>query len=207
MNGKTLSGALKRVSDLINVHRDYLIELDQQNGDGDLGISMSAGFRAAADYLAGTEETDLGRLLLKCGGVFNEAAPSSLGTILAMGMMGMAKVLKGKEEAALSEIALALEGGIRSIMEKAKSKPGEKTILDALCPAVEVLKNAGSSDEKAAWEAAARAAAEGSDRTRAMKSVHGRAAYYGEKSIGILDGGSVVGKLIFQGIRDYRSGA
>jgi dihydroxyacetone kinase-like protein len=158
------------------------------------------------DYLAGAEETDLGRLLLKCGGVFNEAASSSLGTVLAMGIMGMAKVLKGKEAAVLPEIALALEGGIRSIMEKAKSKPGEKTILDALCPAVEVLKNAGSSDEKAAWEAAARAAAEGSERTRAMKSVHGRAAYYGEKSIGILDGGSVVGKLIFQGIWDYRSG-
>jgi dihydroxyacetone kinase-like protein len=200
MNAKTLSGALKSVSDLISANRDYLIELDQQNGDGDLGISMSAGFRAVADYLAGTEETDLGKLLMKCGAVFNEAAPSSLGTILSIGMMGMARVLKGKEEAALSEITLAMEGGIRSIMEKAKSKPGEKTILDALCPAVEALKNAAGSDEPAAWEAAAQAAAEGSESTRAMKSVHGRAAYYGEKSIGILDGGSVVGKLIFQGI-------
>ena len=206
MNGKTLAGALKSISDRISVNRDYLIELDQQNGDGDLGISMSAGFRAVVDYLAGTEETDLGRLLLKCGGVFNEAAPSSLGTILAMGMMGMAKVLKGKEEAALPEIVLALEGGIRSIMEKAKSRPGEKTILDALCPAVEVLKNTAGSDEPSAWEAALRAATEGSERTRAMKSVHGRAAYYDEKSIGILDGGSVVGKLIFQGIRDYHYG-
>jgi dihydroxyacetone kinase-like protein len=205
MNGKTLGGALKSISGLVNTNRDYLIELDQQNGDGDLGISMAAGFRAAADYLAGAEETDLGRLLMKCGGVFNEAAPSSLGTILSMGMMGMAKILKGKETAALSEIALAMEGGLQSIMEKAKSKPGEKTILDALCPAVEVLKNAVGSDEDAAWETATRAAAEGSERTRDMTSVHGRAAYYGEKSIGILDGGSVVGKLIFQGIRDYRS--
>jgi dihydroxyacetone kinase len=167
---------------------------------------MSAGFRAVADYLAGTEETDLGKLLMQCGAVFNEAAPSSLGTILSMGMMGMARVLKGKEEAALSEIVLALEGGIRSIMEKAKSKPGEKTILDALCPAVEALKNAAGSDEAAAWEAAAQAAAGGSESTRAMKSVHGRAAYYGDKSIGILDGGSVVGKLIFQGICAYHSG-
>jgi dihydroxyacetone kinase-like protein len=206
MNGKTLSGVLKNVSDLISVNRDYLIELDQQNGDGDLGISMSAGFRAVTDYLAGTEEKDLGKLLMKCGGVFNEAAPSSLGTILAMGMMGMAKILKGKEEASLSEIVLALEGGIKSIMEKAKSKPGEKTILDALCPAVEVLKNAAGSDEPAAWEAATQAAAEGAESTRAMKSVHGRAAYYGEKSIGILDGGSVVGKLIFQGICAYLKG-
>ncbi|MDR2758655.1 MAG: dihydroxyacetone kinase subunit L [Spirochaetaceae bacterium] len=207
MNGKTLSGTLKSISDLISVNRDYLIELDQQNGDGDLGISMSAGFRAVADYLSGTEETDLGKLLMKCGSVFNEAAPSSLGTILAMGMMGMAKVLKGKEDASLSEIVLALEGGIRSIMEKAKSKPGEKTIMDALCPAVKVLKNAAGSNESAAWEAAAQAATEGSESTRTMKPVHGRAAYYGEKSIGILDGGSVVGKLIFQGICDYRSGA
>jgi dihydroxyacetone kinase len=206
MNVQTLREALKAVSDLMGTNRDYLIELDQQNGDGDLGISMSAGYKAVADYLSETEEKDLGKLFMKCGGVFNEAAPSSLGTITSMGMMGMAKALKGKEEAALSEIVPAMEGGLASIMEKAKSKPGEKTILDALCPAVEALKNAGGGDKLAAWEAAANAAAEGSEKTRTMKSVHGRAAYYGEKSVGVLDGGSVVGKLLFEGIYAYLKG-
>jgi dihydroxyacetone kinase len=116
--------------------------------------------------------------------------------------MGMAKALKGKEEAGLEEVSAALEAGLANIMEKAKSKPGEKTILDSLCPAVQALKNSGG-DKAAAWAGAAQAAAVGSESTRAMKSVHGRAAYYGEKSIGILDGGSVVGKFIFEGIAAF----
>jgi dihydroxyacetone kinase len=190
-------------------NRDYLVELDQQNGDGDLGISMAAGFRAVLDYLSSAGEKDLGKLFMKSSAVFNEAAPSSLGTILSIGMMGMAKVLKGKEEAGIEEISSAMEAGIAAIMEKAKSGPGEKTVLDALCPAVDVLKNAcannGDSDKAAVWANVAEAAAKGSENTRGMKSVHGRAAYYGEKSIGILDGGSVAGKLIFEGISAYHN--
>jgi dihydroxyacetone kinase len=93
-----------------------------------------------------------------------------------------------------------MEAGIASIMEKAKSKPGEKTVLDALCPGIEALKRHAGDDPRTAWTEAARAAAAGSESTRNMRSVHGRAAYYGDKSIGILDGGSVVGKLIFEAI-------
>jgi dihydroxyacetone kinase-like protein len=198
---------MKSVSDTIAANKDYLVGLDQQNGDGDLGISMAAGFKAVSDYLSAnseneekTGERDLGRLLMKCGAIFNEAAPSSLGTILSVGMMGMARALKGKEEAGTPSLAAALEAGIASIMEKAKSKPGEKTVLDALCPGIEALKQHADAEPRAAWAEAAGAAAAGSESTRNMRSVHGRAAYYGDKSIGILDGGSVVGKLIFEAV-------
>ena len=207
MNALSLAGAVLAISRLMTENRDYLIELDQQYGDGDLGISMAAGFKAVSDYLAAASanessagEKDLGKLFFKSSTVFNEAAPSSLGTILSFGLMGMAKALKGKEEASLEEIASAMEAGIAAIMEKAKSKPGEKTVLDALCPAVQVLKDAGAISEAEAWAKAAAAAAEGSESTRAMKPVHGRGVYYGEKSIGMLDGGSAVGRLIFEGI-------
>lgn len=74
-------------------------------------------------------------------------------------------------------------------MDKAGSKPGEKTILDSLYPAAESLLADHNGDFKEALKTAAKSAAEGSEATRVMKSVHGRAAYYGEKSIGILDGG------------------
>jgi dihydroxyacetone kinase len=201
MNTETLRLALMAVNELMAANRDYLVELDQQNGDGDLGISMAAGFKALCDYMGETGEKDLGRVLMKCGTTFNEAAPSSLGTIISFCFMGMAKSLRGKEEASLPELAVALEAGIANIMEKAKSKPGEKTILDSLVPAVEILKT--PEEPLALFEAAARAASEGSEATRNMRSVHGRAAYYGDKSIGVLDGGSVVGKLIFQGLLDY----
>ncbi len=200
MNYNSLCKIITSISDIMTENKDYLVSLDQQNGDGDLGISMSSGYEAVKNYVIASEERDLGKLLMKCSSVFNEAAPSSLGTITAFGFMGMAKALKGKEEATFAECADALDAGLNKIMEKAKSKPGEKTILDALYPAIEVLKNSDGSDKVAALKSAAEAAAEGSENTKNMKSVHGRAAYYAEKSIGTLDGGSVVGKLIFEAI-------
>ena len=200
MNYDSLCKIITSISDIMTENKDYLVSLDQQNGDGDLGISMSSGYEAVKNYVIASEERDLGKLLMKCSSVFNEAAPSSLGTITAFGFMGMAKALKGKEEATFAECADAPDAGLNKIMEKAKSKPGEKTILDALYPAIEVLKNSDGSDKVAALKSAAEAAAEGSENTKNMKSVHGRAAYYAEKSIGTLDGGSVVGKLIFEAI-------
>ena len=193
------------ISDIMTQNKEYLIELDQQNGDGDLGISMSAGFSAVASFLKTTDEKDLGKLFMSCSSKFNEAASSTLGTILSLGMMGMARALKGKEEANISDVAEAMEQGILRIMDKAKSKPGEKTILDALYPAVEALKANSSSSVKEATRAAYEAAAAGSESTRNMKPVHGRAAYYGDKSIGMPDGGSVAGKFIFEGIYKYYS--
>lgn len=200
MNYDSLCKVITSISDIMTENKDYLVSLDQQNGDGDLGISMSSGYEAVKNYVIASEERDLGKILMKCSSVFNEAAPSSLGTITAFGFMGMAKALKGKEEATFAECADALDAGLNKIMEKAKSKPGEKTILDALYPAIEVLKNSDGSDKVAALKSAAAASAEGSENTKNMKSVHGRAAYYAEKSIGTLDGGSVVGKLIFEAI-------
>ena len=200
MNYDSLCKIITSISDIMTENKDYLVSLDQQNGDGDLGISMSSGYEAVKNYVIASEERDLGKLLMKCSSVFNEAAPSSLGTITAFGFMGMAKALKGKEEATFAECADALDAGLNKIMEKAKSKPGEKTILDALYPAIEVLKNSDGSVKVAALKSAAEAAAEGSENTKNMKSVHGRAAYYAEKSIGTIDGGSVVGKLIFEAI-------
>ncbi len=188
----------QRISKKIDENKERLIELDRQNGDGDLGISMSDGFHAACEFLEKTEEKRLTQLFSQAGNAFNEAAPSSLGTILSFFMKGIAKDLKGKESCSTKEMASAMQAGIQNVMEKAGSKAGEKTILDALVPAVHALE----SNEDAPWMAAAQAAAEGSEATRQMKAVWGRAAYYGEQSIGILDGGSYVGALIFQALSE-----
>ncbi|MCL1855527.1 MAG: dihydroxyacetone kinase subunit L [Clostridia bacterium] len=196
----TIQDAFTSISRQMTENREYLIQLDAQNGDGDLGISMDKGFKAVDAYLQCPDETDLGRLFLKASKVFNEASPSSLGTILSFALMGMAKSLKGKETAVIEELVAAMEAGVNLIMEKAGSKRGEKTILDALCPALDALKETAGEDGKARFNKAAKAAAEGSESTRQMRSIHGRAAYYGDKSMGVLDGGSVVGRLIFEGI-------
>jgi len=203
MDVKSLTGALSCINKNMQDQKDYLVSLDQKFGDGDLGISMAAGFNAVDNFLQTCEEKDLGKVCMKCAAVFNETSPSSLGTIISLGFMGMAKALKGKEEATVHETAAALEAGLQKIMDKAKSKPGEKTILDAVYPAVEALKSGSNDNKLAAFQAAAEAATAGSESTKQMQSVHGRAAYYGEKSIGCVDGGSVVGKIIFNSIYEY----
>lgn len=202
MDVNSVKGLLEEICAVITGNKDYLVQLDQQNGDGDLGVSMSDGYLAVVKYARATDEKDLGKFFMQCGKEFNEAAPSSLGTISAFCFMGIAKALKGKEEAAFEEAAMAMMAGVENIMAKAGSKPGEKTILDSLYPGAKALVDNGA-DPSGAVAAAAAAAADGSEATRQMRSVHGRAAYYGDKSIGVLDGGSVVGKLIFEGIANY----
>ena len=203
MNVEDRKGAIGAVANTMKQNRDYLVELDQRNGDGDLGITMADGYGAIAAWLAGSAEQDLGKALMKCSMLFNEKAPSTLGTITSLCLMAMAKSLRGRIEASLSDLAAALEAGMAQVMEKAKSRPGDKTILDALAPAIAALKEASGATCEVAFAAAAAAAEAGSEATKAMRSVHGRAAYYGDKSIGIIDGGSVVGKLIFESIAEY----
>ena len=203
MESADLVNIVKSISDIMDENKDYLIELDAQNGDGDLGISMSNGFKALVSFLENNKETDIGKVFMKMSSAFNEASPSSLGTILSFGMLGMSKSLKGKTQIELIDISQAFENGIKNITDKANSKLGEKTILDSLYYGAETLKNNSNLSPKEAFEKAFKSASEGSENTKNMKAVHGRASYYGDKSIGILDGGSVVGKLIFEGIYNY----
>lgn len=193
---KGISSIAKEMTD----NRDYLVELDQRNGDGDLGISMSEGFNALVEVLNKTEETDLGKVFRDLSKTFNESAPSSLGTILSFGLMGIAKELKGKTEVSRQEFSVALEKGLDNILDKTGSKVGEKTIIDSLSPGIESLLSSGLEEDKTAFQNAYEASKVGAEKTKEMMAVHGRAAYYGEKSLGLVDGGAVVGTLIFKGM-------
>ncbi|WP_296835127.1 DAK2 domain-containing protein [Marvinbryantia sp.] len=182
--------------------REYLVELDQRNGDGDLGISMSDGYAAASAALDASAERDLGKLCICAGKSFNEAAPSSLGTITAICLMGMARIFKGHTEADIALAGEALLAGTAKITEKAGSKIGEKTILDAIIPAAEAICSNADKGTETALAAAAEAAAKGADSTADMAAVHGRAAYYSDKGMGLIDGGAIVGRMIFETIAE-----
>ncbi len=201
MNRETLREGISAISRIMNENEGYLIELDARFGDGDLGISMKQGFKRVKEYMDKAEEKDLGKLLRYCSTEFNEAAPSTLGTIISFGLMGMAKYLKGKEETELKETAKAMQAGLQMIMDKAKSKPGDKTILDSLYPAAEALLKYAKEDV-IAWDKAYEAAYAGMESTKNMKGLHGRIAYYGEKTIGEVDGGATVGMLMFKALKD-----
>ena len=204
MNSSKLIKVFFFISEIMTKNKDYLTKLDQQSGDGDLGVSMTNGFKSVYEYLSTTDETDIGRLFMLSSSVFNDTAPSSLGTIISFALMGMAQSLKGKTEASLNEMASAMKSGVGKVMDRAGSKPGEKTVLDSMCPAIDTLiANVNQQGAEVALKKAVEASKKGAEDTRQMRSVHGRAAYYGDKSIGLIDGGAVVGSLIFEALYNY----
>ncbi len=113
MDSITLARAVAAIRDTMAANKDNLTQLDQQNGDGDLGITMVQGYSAVARFLESNTEQDLGKVFMKCSTIFNEAAPSTLGTITSFVLMGMAKALRGKTEASLQDMVAAYEAGRR----------------------------------------------------------------------------------------------
>lgn len=187
-------GALERV---MADNFQLLTDLDAAAGDGDLGITMSKGFAAANKAAAQYAEEDAGRLLMLAGMAIAREAPSTLGTLLASGFMKGGKEVSGKQALALDDTTHLLEGFLKGIMERGKAQPGEKTIIDALLPALDALLAASADWSIAqAWAIALQAAEVGLESTKHMKAIHGRAAYRGENSIGMVDPGATVGVMI-----------
>ena len=201
MESKDIYEIILIIRDLIDDNKSYLVQLDQKFGDGDLGVSMSQGFNGIINSYEDNE--DLGRLLLSISKSFNESAPSSLGTIISFGIMGMAKYLKGKNEIDSEELYYALVKGAENIEHKAHSKEDEKTIVDSIRPALKRAEPYKSDGFKIFTQKLMEGSAEGAIATKEMVSKHGRAAYHNEKTLGYIDGGAYVGKLIFEAISNY----
>lgn len=188
LNVDNIKDIFKEVSRVMDANKDYLVELDSKAGDGDLGISMSSGFKAVIESDAMGKKT-LKKFLMSAGMVINEASPSSLGTIIFMGLLGGAKYVGDSETLDANGVGEFFMAAANNIMTKTGSKPGEKTILDSVIPAAESLINS-TEDLTAAISTAYEVAKKGMLSTKDMQAVHGRAAYYQEKSIGFQDGGA-----------------
>ncbi len=196
-----LQDIFREISDLMDKNKDYLIELDSKSGDGDLGLSMSSGFQAIIESEA-MEQENFKTFLMKAGMVINEAAPSSLGTIMFIGFVAAAKKLAEYKELYTEQVGEFFMSWALGVMEKTDSKQGEKTILDAVIPAGMVLLESDQ-DLKHAIVKAREASYDGMLATIHMQAVHGRAAYYKEKSIGNQDGGATVGMLMVKAFENY----
>ncbi len=192
----------KVISAHINANKDLLIELDSALGDGDLGLTMSAGFEAAVEALEADAGEDLGKTLMQVGMAVNNKAPSTMGTLISSAILRAARVVKGKAEFDDQDCVEMAKAAVQGIKDRGKAERGDKTILDSLIPAVEALEarlQEGASI-KEALEDAAQAAKEGFEATAEMVSQKGRGHYYGEKSRGHKDPGAAVGMLIFEAL-------
>lgn len=184
--------------------KEELIELDGAMGDGDLGLTMCSGFQAVCDEIRVLEEEDIGKLLMKLGMKMNATVPSTMGTLVSTCFVKAAPKAKGKTGITLADLAEMGKGAVAGVMERGKTKVGDKTMLDALAPAVDALEAASAAGKslKDAWLDAYAAAKEGVEKTKSMQSVHGRAAYYREKSVGRQDPGATAVMYIIRGIAE-----
>lgn len=184
--------------------KEELIELDGAMGDGDLGLTMCSGFQAVCDEIRVLEEEDIGKLLMKLGMKMNATVPSTMGTLVSICFVKAAPKAKGKTGITLADLAEMGKGAVAGVMERGKTKVGDKTMLDALAPAVDALESASAAGKslKDAWLDAYAAAKEGVEKTKSMQSVHGRAAYYREKSVGRQDPGATAVMYIIRGIAE-----
>lgn len=205
LNGQDIKQILANMADLMEEKKNELGELDQVIGDGDLGLTMSKGFRAVADVLASLEERDVGKILGKAGMVMASAVPSTMGTLMGTGLMRSGKAAMGKEEVGLNDLAAMMNDFVEGLMARGKAKPGDKTIIDAMYPAAEALKAAAGEGKTlaAGLEAACTVAQQGLEATKRMISQHGKAACFQERTLGKQDPGATVGMWLMKVFADY----
>lgn len=204
MNKHYLIKLLEKIKDIMAFNKDYLIQLDSIVGDGDLGLTMSDGFLAAYNGVKDSDEDDLGKLLYNAGKAMSTAVPSTMGTLMASGLMNAGKALKGITEMTLEDISKLFEAYLDGVVSRGKAKVGEKTFLDGFAPAVHSLKTSVRNEDSIEQAAsnAEYAAEEGFRNTTTMIAVHGRAATRGENSRALQDPGAAVAMLIMRAFNE-----
>jgi dihydroxyacetone kinase-like protein len=189
-----LEPLFNRLRDVFLANRDNLIELDGKVGDGDLGLTMCKAFSATSLVVSEHGADGIGRTLQLAGLAAAKAAPSTMGTLVATGLMRGGKALEHVEAIGTAEMSLFWTAFLNGVMERGKARRGDKTAVDVLAPVAESLAasaEAGLPLEDALVKAA-RAAAEGLEATRGMMAEHGKAACFREKTIGLPDAGATV---------------
>jgi len=202
MNKVVIKQILKSITHELAEEQDYLVELDGKMGDGDLGLTMVKGFNSLYDEVDYIVADDLGTILLRLGMKMNTTVPSTMGSLISICLLKSAAVVKGKTTCSLADMARMGRAALDGVMERGQAQVGEKTMLDALHPAVVILESFASQGKEAdeALPLAYQAAKDGMERTKHLVSIHGRAGYYKEKTLGMPDAGAVAVTLIFKGI-------
>jgi dihydroxyacetone kinase phosphoprotein-dependent L subunit len=182
------------VTDLITAivaQRDRLSEIDGAIGDGDHGVNMAKGFNLCAQAL-GTPTPGLKESLATLGNTLMAGIGGSMGPLYGTFFNEMADSLDGVTELDAPTFARMIRAGLDGVLDIGGAKPGDKTLLDTLVPAVEAFEAALAAGKpyKVALDDMTEAARQGRDSTVGMIARVGRASRLGERSRGVLDAGS-----------------
>ena len=198
---------LKKIGEKIIENKDFLTELDREIGDADHGANMAKGFAAVIEQVP-QDNPDIGAALKKTGMVLISTVGGASGPLYGTAYMEAAKVLSGKEELTSEDMKNVLEAAVAGIKKRGKSEKGEKTMLDALIPALDAYSQsiADGGDMVNGLDKACEAAAEGIEFTKTIAATKGRASYLGDRSIGHQDPGATSATMTLEAIRDFFRG-
>jgi dihydroxyacetone kinase-like protein len=194
---------LLRMVAAIQKNKDYLSEVDGLIGDGDHGMNMNKGFTMFGDRIAAVE-TGFTEGLEQLGNLLFSEIGGSMGPIYGTILMDMSEAGSDCGVIDLPVFADMVDAGLNGLCGIVDARPGDKTLVDALTPARDALKEAvaGGKDFPAALEDMKAAAAQGRDATKDMVAKFGRSSRLGERSRGVLDAGAVSCCIILTAMAD-----
>ncbi|MEF9955283.1 MAG: dihydroxyacetone kinase subunit DhaL [Clostridium sp.] len=192
VDGVKLIELLNKIGDKIIEEKEFLTELDAPIGDSDHGINMAKGFTEVKKKLPDMSGQDVGTIFKNVGMVLVSTVGGSSGPLYGTAFMKMGMTLTGKKEVDFSEFMEGFKAGVEGVKQRGRSTTGEKTMLDAMVPAMDAMNAAYAEkpDAKTAFLAGVKAAEAGVEYTKTIIATKGRASYVGERSIGHQDPGA-----------------
>jgi dihydroxyacetone kinase-like protein len=191
---------VRRFATLVADNRDHLTELDAAIGDADHGSNMDRGMKAAVAALDDAPPATAGALFTKVGMTLVSTVGGASGPLFGTFFLRMGTSFGDSDTATPDGFAGALRAGLGGVVARGKAEPGDKTMYDALAPAVDALDGAleEQSPLAAGLKAARDAAQAGRDATIPMLARKGRASYLGERSVGHQDPGATTIALLLE---------
>jgi len=183
---------IREFARLIADHKEMLTELDSAIGDADHGINMHRGMSAVVTTLESESPGRPSELFKRTGMTLVSTVGGASGPLYGTAFLRMSATVGDAEELDGNDLAKMLRAALEGVVQRGKASPGDKTMLDALGPAVEALESAVADGQPlaTALDAAVRAAEEGRAKTIPMVARKGRASYLGERSAGHQDPGA-----------------
>jgi phosphoenolpyruvate---glycerone phosphotransferase subunit DhaL len=181
-------------------NKDYLTELDSAIGDADHGTNMNRGMQAVLAKLEAGGQDDVGALLKTVGMTLISTVGGASGPLYGTLFLQMGSSAAGKSDLSGEDWAAALAAGLAGVQRRGKAELGDKTMIDALAPAVEALTSAlaGGAAADEALRRSAEAARDGMTATIPLVARKGRASYLGERSAGHQDPGATSSWLLLR---------
>ena len=195
---------MRRFAGEMAEHRQELVALDTAIGDGDHGTNMNRGMTKALEKLEGAELADSGAALKTVAMALVSSVGGAAGPLYGTLFLQIGNALAGHSEIDLAAFAGAWRKGLEGVQARGKAQAGDKTMVDALIPAVEALESA--SDLNAGLRAAAQAAEEGMKATTPLIARKGRASYLGERSKDHQDPGATSTYYLFKSAAEALAG-